>query len=331
MKIDELEKELAQGKIRPAYLLAGDEPLLRDQGLALLLQGVLEGSTDEFNLDRLDADGLSPSRLLESLQTLPWMASHRLVILRAPDQVQHKGPREALFEALIQGLERVVEQTETVLVVSATNADSRLRWVKGFKAPAVRVACKAPERARDAIPFVEAEAASQGVELSKGVARELVHRIGPQLLVLKGEIAKAALMAGPGQPISRDHILASTSDISETGVWEIVDPICAGQRAKAIVQLGGLLASGFAPEAILGALAGHFRRLASLRGGGSVGGPDQRVRKMKDQAARYTQRGLRSRLERIHETDAILKGIGKASKQVSRELAIEILVMDLSS
>jgi DNA polymerase-3 subunit delta len=330
LKIAELEKELAQGKIRPAYLLAGDEPLLRDQGLAALSQGILGGAADEFNLERLDAVGLSPSVLHESLQTLPWMASHRLVILREPDQIKHKDTRESLFEALLEALERLVEQTETVLVVTANSADSRLRWVKAFKGPAVRVDCNALKNARDAIPFVEAEARRQGVELESGVARELAERTGPRLLVLQGEIAKAALLAGPGQPVSRDHVLVSTSDISESKLWDLTDPICAGQTGTSVTRLGRLLASGFAPEAILGALAGHFRRLATVRGGGSVGGGGFRAQQLAAQARRYSQRDLRTCLERIHETDAVLKGIGKASKQVSRELAVEILVMDLS-
>jgi len=322
LKIAELEKELAQGKIRPAYLLAGGEPLLRDRGLAALSQGILGGAADEFNLERLDAVGLSPSLLHESLQTLPWMASHRLVILREPDQIKHKDTRESFFEALLEAFERLVEQTETVLVVTANSADSRLRWVKAFKGAAVR--------ARDAIPFVEAEARRQGVELESGVARELAERTGPRLLVLQSEIAKAALLAGPGQRISRDHVLDSTSDISESKVWDLADPICAGQAGTSITLLGRLLASGSAPEAILGALAGHFRRLATVRGGGSVGGGEYLTKKLTAQAKRYSQRELRTCLERIHETDAVLKGIGKASKQVSRQLAVEILVMDLS-
>ena len=190
--------------------------------------------------------------------------------------------------------------------------------------------CNALKNARDAIPFVEAEARRQGVELESGVARELAERTGPRLLVLQGEIAKAALLAGPGQPVSRDHVLVSTSDISESKLWDLTDPICAGQTGTSVTRLGRLLASGFAPEAILGALAGHFRRLATVRGGGSVGGGGFRAQQLAAQARRYSQRDLRTCLERIHETDAVLKGIGKASRQVSRELAVEILVMDLS-
>ena len=36
MKLDELEKELKKAVIRPAYLLAGEEPLLRDDALAVI-------------------------------------------------------------------------------------------------------------------------------------------------------------------------------------------------------------------------------------------------------------------------------------------------------
>ena len=55
MKVGELAKELAAGKFRAVYLLAGEEALLRDEALALLRGAVLEGTADDFNHQRLEA------------------------------------------------------------------------------------------------------------------------------------------------------------------------------------------------------------------------------------------------------------------------------------
>ena len=43
MMPSQILEELAKGHVRPAYLLAGSEPLLRDDALALLEKGVLGG------------------------------------------------------------------------------------------------------------------------------------------------------------------------------------------------------------------------------------------------------------------------------------------------
>ena len=44
MTLEELHAELAAGTIRPAYLIAGEEPLQRDEALAALRAHVLAGA-----------------------------------------------------------------------------------------------------------------------------------------------------------------------------------------------------------------------------------------------------------------------------------------------
>ena len=82
MKLSQLTDELAKGRIRPAYLIAGEEPLLRDGALAALEASVLAEGPRDFNLDRLEAGSAAPGRLVEALGMLPFMASRRLVVLR---------------------------------------------------------------------------------------------------------------------------------------------------------------------------------------------------------------------------------------------------------
>lgn len=327
LKVEELEKELAKGKIRPAYLLAGGEPLFRDRGMAALLEAVLGGTADDFNLERLGAEQLSPSAIEDSVRTLPVMADRRLVVVSDFDRAgRGEEAREKISAALIAAVKDLAAQEETVLVVTATKANSRFRWVKAFKDPAARVECDPPKAGKAVIAFIEAEARSQGLALEKGVARHLSDRIGPQLLVLQTELAKVGLLAGIDQPITRDHVMAATCDVADRRVWDLTDAICAGQTGNAVSLLGRMLAAGSAPEAVLGMLASHFRKLARVRGGGDVGGQGFMADKLNSQARRHSQRSLRVCLERIHATDAALKGVGS----LSREMAIETLVIDLS-
>jgi len=90
----------------------------------------------------------------------------------------------------------------SVLVVVAANRIGA-RWVKAF-GDAV-VSCDAPQAAREIAAFARAEAARQQVELERGVAEALAERIGPQLQLLRMEIAKLALLAdrARGEPRAR--------------------------------------------------------------------------------------------------------------------------------
>ena len=70
----ELERELASGRIRPAYLLAGSEALLRDDAALAIAEKVLADAPREFNLDRLDGRTTSAEQLRDSVRALPVMA-----------------------------------------------------------------------------------------------------------------------------------------------------------------------------------------------------------------------------------------------------------------
>ena len=98
MTPDELRQELATGVLRPAYLIAGEEALLRDDSLALVREAVLAGIPDAFNFDRLDGETSTPAALLDAVGTLPVQAPRRLVLLREPEAA--RGPARGLAEAL---------------------------------------------------------------------------------------------------------------------------------------------------------------------------------------------------------------------------------------
>ena len=325
MNVAELRKELAAGRIRPAYLVVGEEPLFRDDALRLLRDAVLTAGTEDFNFDRLDGARIRPAALMDSVRTLPVMADRRLVVLREPEAVT--GQAKALTEAIAEVVPSLEESDGVVLVVLAEKADRRLRWTKAFREPAVEIRCDPPRRGRELTAFLRDEAKRQDVVLEGAAAELLAELIGPQLLLLRGEIEKAALLAGPGEPIRRDHVAAGTCDVAEESIWDLTDAIGDGRGADALKSLAKILTAGSAPQQVLGALATHFRKLLRLRSGGSAVGPPFVVKKLERQAGRYTLRRLRACLSAIHDTDLALKGAGA----LGPGLSIERLVIGLSA
>jgi DNA polymerase-3 subunit delta len=322
---DELSAELDTGRIRPAYLLLGEEALLRDDALVALRERVLADGASDFNWDLLPAASATAAQLRDSVATLPVMAPRRLVCLHGLED--RRAASRGLAEALADLLPGLDAEGGTVLVVTAAKADRRQRWVKGFGAGGGLVECESPRNRRALAAFVVAEGERQGTRFERGAAEALAERVGPHLLMLRQEISKVALLAGPDAPVTRAHVASATSDVAEEPIWELTDAIGEGRAASALQVLGRLLGTGAAPPALLGSLANHFRKLLRVRSGQLPLGPPFVVKKLQSQADRYTPVRLRRCLDAIHEVDQVLKGQGG----LSPALALERLVMGLSA
>ncbi len=323
MKLADLDKELADGLLRPAYLLAGDEALLRDDAEISIRRATLGEGPADFDLDRLSGESATAAGLRDTVAALPVIAARRLVFLREPES---RRASKALTDGLADLLPEVLGQQQTVLVVTAAKVDRRSRWVKAFKQPAATVDCSAPRGSRALEGFVLAEAARQAVGFDHEAAELLVERVGPQLLLLRQEIAKVGLLAGTGQSVSRSHVDASTGQLAEEPIWDLTDAIGEGRLADSVGLLGRMLSSGTQAPVILGSLASHFRKLLRVQGGGRVAGPPFVVRKLTHQARRYAPGRLEVCLGAIHDADTALKGAGV----LGPGMALERLVLGLA-
>ena len=254
------------------------------------------------------------------------MAARRLVILDEPEKTRRKAAAEELTEGILEILQGMGEADSSVLVVVAEKADKRMRWVKAFKQPAAVVDCDAPKKTPQVVSWLEQEAKEQAIVLAPGSAEGLAERIGPQLLVLRQELAKVALLAGPNEPVTLEHVNAAACLAAEESIWALTDAIGGGQTETALSLLTRMIAAGTAPEAVLGALAGHFRRMARVKDGDAVSNSGFMMKKLKGQGARYTWPRLLDCLAAIQAADTGLKG----ASPLPRDMLIEQLVIELA-
>jgi DNA polymerase-3 subunit delta len=245
------------------------------------------------------------------------MARRRLVELREPDAPRAAG--RGLGEALAAMIEELVRGSASVLVVIAAKVDRRTRWVRAMGEPAT-VRCDPPRR-REITAFIRSEAKRQGVPLAKRLAERLGERVGAQPLLLRQEIAKLSLLAGPQREVTLEHVVAAAVDVAEEPVWDLTDAIGDGRGADAVALLARLARGGAAPPLVLGALAAP-----------SAVAPARRPREPPFVARsrsrqRYTESRLVACLGAIHEADLALKG----SSPLAPQLSLERLVIGLSA
>jgi DNA polymerase-3 subunit delta len=113
---DALFRRLKKGAVDPVYYLYGDEDVLKQEALHLLLERALDGAMRDFNLDQREAAGLDAQDLQTLVQTLPMMAERRVVVLRGVEQLRKKSRAR---DAVLRYLESPNPETVLVLVQSA--------------------------------------------------------------------------------------------------------------------------------------------------------------------------------------------------------------------
>jgi len=230
MTLDDLRAELEAGRVRCSYLIVGAEPLLRDDALEAIRIAALDDGPSDFDYERLDGGVVTGASLLDAVRTLPVLAPRRLVVLREPEAARAKA--RGLTDALNEALVAVKDRRDTVLVVLAEKVDGRSRWVK-VVGSAATVRCDPPRKGQALSQFIAAEASRQGIALDRAAISLLAERTGPQLLVLRQEIAKAALFAGLGEKVTAKHVAESTSDVAEEPIWDLTDAIGEGRCGDA--------------------------------------------------------------------------------------------------
>ena len=325
MTPDELAEELAGGTLRPAYLIAGPQALLRDDARALIRSAVLGESADDFRRDALDGANTAPGELLDAVRALPVLGGRRLVELRDPDARRGDKLGVAIAEAVAEQRE-LDGEAGCVLVVTGEKIDRRAAWAREFKDPAASVVCETPKGRKGLSTFVAAEAKRQGVRLGSGAGAALLDRVGSDLLAIRSELAKLALFVEPGKSLGVEEVAAAASELGEEPIWELTDAIGNGRPGEALRLLHRMRTAGAPAPVILGALASHWRKLLRLSEGASVSGHPFAVKKLRGQADRYGPGEVEVGLRGIWELDEILKGEGILEPDV----ALERLVLNLS-
>ena len=74
-------KEMQTGKVRPVYLLCGEEQYLVESTLKQMLENLLSPETRDFNLTNLDGAEVSVREILSAVEVYPVMADWRVVVV----------------------------------------------------------------------------------------------------------------------------------------------------------------------------------------------------------------------------------------------------------
>src|SRR5256884_443246 len=198
LTFDALLRSLKQGAPDPVYYLHGEEDVLKDEAVRVLLERAVDPAARDFNLDQRTAADLDPEAFNALVNTPPILAATRAVVLRGMEQLRKTAK---VRQELLHYLDSPNPSTVLILVHGTPEPpDAELLR----RATAVEVAALPPERV---VRWMTHRAKQLGFTLAPEAEELLLASVGNDLSSLARELEKLAPLCA-GRPATRDEVAA---------------------------------------------------------------------------------------------------------------------------
>jgi DNA polymerase-3 subunit delta len=258
------------GKLRPGYVLAGDEIFLLDRCRAAVLEAFVPPDLRDFCLSDLDLTQTSIFEVLDRAQTPSLMAPFQVIFIRNVRQLYTRGGKKEEFAALDRYFQSPNPQALLLFIadflripadtrrmdLDDKNRFERLTETLGAHCGMVELARVNEE---DAIRWTVAKAHEAGLQMETDAARELVDALGADMMLVSSELEKLLLYTAGRGRITLGDVETMVLSAKQRTLYELTDAISARDRVRALALLQGLLNSSDAGE---DAAIGHLYMLA---------------------------------------------------------------------
>ncbi len=262
LSFDSAYRQVRRGHLAPVYYLTGDEEVLKDELLSLLVEHALDPAAKDFNLDVRSAGDLDGESLHTLVETPPLLAERRVVVVKNLEQWRRNAP-------VWRVLERYVADPSPTTVLALVHGPGQKPHGQ-LTRHAAHVAVEPLDPARLA-RWVARRAKRAGVELEQPAVAHLVDAVGGELAQLAMEIEKlAAVATGPQVSAGQVAELVGVRRGETPHDWVTAvlnrEPVRAAQMLAHVLALAGM--SGVRLVGLLGtALVGVRLARAELEGG----------------------------------------------------------------
>jgi len=308
-KMLQLKKQIAEKSLSGVYLLFGEERYLINLYVERIRHALLTEDEEFMNYSYVENPG-EEGKVIEMMETLPFMAEHRLVVIK---DCGFFAPGED-YSALLEALDRL--DPSTVVLFDEKTVDKRSALYKKVSkvGRAVEFATQSPDTLSK---WISVEVKDKGLGISATTAGFLVHYCGTDMTLLSNEIQKlVSLCTGSSrQEITTDDIRAVCTSNGMESIFKLTDAMSEGKPGSALTIYNELISGGEKPNGIFYMICRQFRLLLRtkilVREGSSaydiqqgLGVQDYVAKKLMAQSSRFSEDALREALTDLLRLDA---------------------------
>ena len=313
--VQELKAAIKAGQPGNLYVFYGEETFLLHHYLEQLKKVVVEELTESFNYHRFTNETFELRDFADAVENLPMMAERTMVQV---DDIDFFKLPEDSRNKMAEILADIPEYCTVVFTYETCPWKPDKRFKKLWDAVnAGQIVEFAKQNQRDLVAWIQRHFSAQKKQISPELCAYLIEITDGTMTSLSGEIKKIVAYSG-ANAICKADIDAVTEPVLDAVVFSMTDQLGAGDYGGALQTLQKLLKMQQEPLSILGAIGGHFRRLAAARtllehGRGYTelqklyGLSDYPAKKSMEAAKRFDQRFCARAAELILETDQQMK------------------------
>jgi len=325
------------------HVLYGQDGFSLSQALNSIRADLGDGDMMATITVRMEGRGLTLSELKNNCGALPFLSSHRMVIvdgLLTRFEAKQRRPRSGKaksesglgeWEGLADYIKHMPDTTVLVLVDGAVKDGNPI--LKQLS-PLAEVKAFPSLRGKQLKSWIQQRVTNEGVQITPRAVDLLAELIGGDLWAMNGEIQKLTLYCG-GRPIDEDDVRQLTTHVQEANIFALVDAVAERRTELAQRTLHRLYSDGMAPTHILVMITRQFRLMAmakDLPPGSSrsqiqdrLGLTGYPLDKTLRQARVYDLEDVKVVYRRLLETDLAIK-----TGRYGDKLALELLVAELA-
>ena len=260
-KIDvvQLDQELKSGKLRPVYIIAGEESYLANSALQRIEESALGADSNKLARRVFTGKEVSPHELLDTVRSLPLLGGRPVAIVRDAE-----GLSKDAFEKLADYVSKPLESSTLILVASKLDGRSKFMQAASKNNAAAIIECK-PLYANQIPSWINMEISRRGKKISQDAARYLADIVGQDLGQMVQAIERLTLFIGNRPAINLQDIEDAIAETTQRSIFELTNAIGLKKLSRAISVLTNLMEYGTPPILILNMVARHFRILTRAK------------------------------------------------------------------
>ena len=332
--LQELKRHIKEKNIARLYFFHGEETFLLHHYLEQLRKILIDELTESFNYHKLTNETFDIREFADCVENLPMMAENTMVWV---DEIDIFKMAESDREKMTDILSDIPDYCTVVFTYETTSWQPDKRFKKLWDAVDSHgvIVEFAKQDQRDLIAWVTRHFAANQKRIAPELCAYLIDITDGTMTSLAGEISKICAYSGTDE-IRKSDIDAVTEPVLDAVVFQMTDLLGQGEYGPALLKLRTLLKMQQEPIAILGAVGGHFRRMATARtllDNGKTSADlmklcaiqDYPARKTMSAAGRFSTRFYAAAAELVLETDRQMK-----TSYDEHERLLELLLMRLA-
>lgn len=258
--MQQLKKLIKDKQIEGIYLFFGEEQYILNAYLDKAIEAAIDDSDITMNLDVFEGHGISIDKVIDAMDTLPFLGEKRVVVLKNAEIFASKNSLKA--EQLLAAIDSL--PSTTVLFITEEEVDKRTKLYKKLNSVGKSYEFKRLSE-DELVQYIAGQLGKQDKKIEKSVARHLIHSVGFDLATVHNELEKLMAYSKEEQIITIEAIDSVCTKSVENRIFDLVDCMGTNKRQHALKLYHDLIVLKEPPTRILFMITRQFRLILQTK------------------------------------------------------------------